>query len=105
MQIKSRIAYLSKTLILAFNLLMLTSETTLNQTLSRNYFYPIVNNSNNDKPFCYMETQDATVLDLSSLCRRTSIQKDLKEEKLRRLCNNLKPEQMGDLRVRRRCVG
>lgn len=112
MQVKNTIAYLSKILILTFNLLLLTSETTLSQTLSINYSYPRLNNSDNDKPFCYMEMQDATILDLSSLCRKTLLQNHSKtlensseQERIRRLCNTLSPKEMGDLRIRRRCVG
>jgi hypothetical protein len=55
-----------------FFTIALASSATFSAPLSPNSRYPKVENSQVDKPLCYMQVADGTTLDLQKLCGKNS---------------------------------
>jgi hypothetical protein len=110
---------LCSNLIFFSNLLLLTNQAALSQTSPINSSIPTRLQLIDTLPFCYMETKDGNILNLSNLCKPTPAQnvstpekrswakiyfgrRLSPEEKIRTLCKAARPEQM-DLPLRQRC--
>jgi hypothetical protein len=60
-----------------YAMILITAKVALTQQPPSRYQFPVIRYSSTNMPVCYIQTQDGTIQDLSSICGKTPVKPNL----------------------------